>query len=124
SHGGRDPQTAILDQRPDGSIGALSSNGADIYTVRLAPLSCTCPGFVGYGHCYHSTAAQQRYGVPVHQHADGTIHALGNDGQTRYAVVLGDAPSCTCPDGKQARPCCHLATALSRYAAFYTAPWA
>jgi len=41
-----------------------------------------------------------------------------------YVVRLGDAPSCTCPAGRNDRHCYHVATALSRYGAFYTAPWA
>src|SRR5438105_4836988 len=61
----------------------------------------------------------------THQHADGTIHALsGTDGRSVYVVRLGDAPSCTCPAGKQGRRCYHVATALSRYGAFYRVPWA
>jgi SWIM zinc finger len=61
----------------------------------------------------------------THQHADGTIHALsGTDGQTVYVVRLGDTPSCTCPAGTNGRRCYHVATALAKYGAFYTAPWA
>src|SRR6266536_1928780 len=60
----------------------------------------------------------------LHQHADGAIHALSSDGHTRYAVILGDSPRCTCPAGQNGRRCYHVATALARYGAFYTAPWA
>src|SRR4051794_11923101 len=62
--------------------------------------------------------------APVHQHGDGTIHALSSDGVTRYVVTLGDVPSCTCPAGRNGRRCYHVATALARFGAFYAAPWA
>lgn len=62
--------------------------------------------------------------APVHQHDDGTIHALSSNGATCYVVKLGDAPSCTCPAGRNGRACYHLATAKARFGAFYAAPWA
>ncbi|SRR5579883_1261430 len=58
----------------------------------------------------------------LHQHSDGTIHALSSNGVTRYVVTLGDTPSCTCPAGVNGRFCYHLATALTRFPAFYTRP--
>jgi hypothetical protein len=62
--------------------------------------------------------------APVHQHTDGTIHALSSDGVKRYVVTLGDQPSCTCIAGQNGRRCYHLATAQARFGAFFTAPWA
>lgn len=60
----RDPRSVILDMRPDGSYGALSSNGVDIYTVHVFPqLSCTCKGFAARAECCHVKAAQS-YGRP------------------------------------------------------------
>jgi hypothetical protein len=58
-------KTAVLDKLSDGTVAALSSNGIDLYRVRLDPLECTCPGFRHYGHCYHAEQAQERYGKPV-----------------------------------------------------------
>lgn len=62
--GGKDPASAILSPRADGTIAALSSDGYSIYTVRLAPLSCTCKGFSSRGYCYHSAAALARFVPP------------------------------------------------------------
>lgn len=55
-------KVAQLAMRKDGTIGALSSDGYTVYTVRLDPLECTCPGFQHHGHCYHSTQAKERFG--------------------------------------------------------------
>jgi len=51
SRGGRDPETVELSARPDGTFGALSSNGATIYSVRPVGFgfSCACRGFAGAG---------------------------------------------------------------------------
>jgi hypothetical protein len=62
--------------------------------------------------------------APVHQHDAGTVCALSSDGHTRYVVRLGDAPSCTCKGFQHHGHCYHLDTALARFGAFYTAPWA
>src|SRR5205807_177452 len=85
--GGRAPETAILDQRPDGSIGALSSNGRDIYTVRLQPvLSCTCPGFSYRGACYHATAAVELYGSCEHCQAGGNVAVFTSPAGDRFVL--------------------------------------
>jgi len=61
----------------------------------------------------------------LHQHPDGTIHALsGTDGRTVYVVTLGDTPSCTCPAGQHGRTCYHLRDAAARFPTFYTRPTA
>jgi len=77
--GGRDPRSVELNARSDGSFGALSSNGVDIYTVRLSPPSCTCKGFAYYQRCCHVAAAQAartclwcgRIGADVAAYANG-----------------------------------------------------
>jgi hypothetical protein len=61
----------------------------------------------------------------LHRHDDtGAIHALSSNGHTRYVVTLGDQPTCTCPAGQNGRRCYHVADALRRFPAFYSAPWA
>jgi hypothetical protein len=58
-------KVAELDLLPDGTVSALSSNGVDLYRLRLVEGSwrCMCKGFQGYGYCYHSTQAAGRYGT-------------------------------------------------------------
>jgi len=59
----------------------------------------------------------------LHQHPDGTIHALsGTDGRSVYVVTLGDTPRCTCPAGRNGRTCYHLRDAATRFPTFYTRP--
>ncbi|HLZ71449.1 MAG TPA: SWIM zinc finger family protein [Dehalococcoidia bacterium] len=59
----------------------------------------------------------------LHQHPDsGEVHALSSNGVSRYVVTLGDSPACTCPGFTHYSRCYHLATALSRFPAFYTRP--
>ena len=59
----------------------------------------------------------------LHQHPDGTSHALsGTDGRSVYVVTLGDTPSCTCPAGRNGRTCYHLRDAAARFPTFYTRP--
>jgi hypothetical protein len=59
--GGRDPETVELSARPDGTFGALSSDGATIYSVRpVGPergYSCTCRGYTARETCCHTLAA-------------------------------------------------------------------
>lgn len=51
---------AKLRRLADGTIQALSSDGRTIYTVTIGDReSCTCPGFVHHGHCYHVTTARR-----------------------------------------------------------------
>ena len=56
------PRRALLRQRADGTIEALSQRGPEIYTIVLgdAP-SCTCLGWQNHGHCYHLTDAARRF---------------------------------------------------------------
>ncbi len=73
-----------------------------------------------------TTATPRRQSTPkvakLHQHPDGTIHSLSSNGRTVYVVTLGDHPACTCPGFTHHGHCYHLATALTRFPAFYTRP--
>src|SRR5579885_527101 len=74
-----------------------------------------------------TTASPRRQSTPkaarLHQHPDGTIHALsGTDGRSVYVVTLGDTPRCTCPAGRNGRTCYHLRDAATRFPTFYTRP--
>lgn len=85
----RDPKSVVLDMRPDGSYGALSSDGSTIYTVKVFPyLSCTCKGFAARGECCHVKAAQ-RYGRPCdwcNRLGDVTVYANGFDAGREIAL--------------------------------------
>lgn len=57
------PKVAKLHRHQDGTIHALSSNGATCYTVSLgAQTSCTCIAGQNGRHCYHVQTAATRYG--------------------------------------------------------------
>lgn len=62
--------------------------------------------------------------APLHQHQDGTIHALGSDGRTTYIVQLGAESSCTCRGWVFNGKCYHMDSARARFGAFVPAPWA
>jgi hypothetical protein len=85
----RDPKLVELSQRPDGSYGALSSDGATIYTVRVFPvLSCQCKGFAARESCCHVLAAQ-RYGRPCdwcNRLGDVVVYANGWDNGAELAL--------------------------------------
>lgn len=56
----RDPRSVELSRRRDGSYGALSSDGATIYTVRPVgdAWQCQCAGYAARGQCCHVLAVQ------------------------------------------------------------------
>jgi hypothetical protein len=80
----RDPRSVELGYRSPTEYGALSSNGVDVYTVRLVhgTWTCTCRGFSSRQHCCHAIAASGDYCnhcgatseplIVIGQHADGS----------------------------------------------------
>jgi hypothetical protein len=96
--GGRDPRSVELNARSDGSFGALSSNGVDIYTVRLSPPSCTCLGWQHYGHCCHVTAAQQARTCLWCDHVGADVAAYANGWDNGAELVL--CAACLTPEVK------------------------
>jgi hypothetical protein len=51
----------------------------------------------------------------LHRHDDGRVCALSSDGITRYAVILGPNPSCTCCGWQRWGSCRHSDAAIARY---------
>lgn len=54
-----------------------------------------------------------REGIRLYQRPDGSVYAVGSDGQTRYDVT---AHTCTCPAGAHDRICKHRALYITRKA--------
>jgi len=94
-------KAAKTHRHPDGTIHALSSDGATVYTVRLDPTSCTCPAGASGRACYHVRTAKVRYRKPVAAYGDELIAFLTGTGA--YTPTTDPEPEPPAPAAT--RPC-------------------
>jgi len=96
-------KAAKTHRHPDGTIHALSSDGVTVYTVRLAPTSCSCPAGESGRACYHVRTAKVRYAKPVAAYGEELIAFLTGTGA--YAPTTEPEPEPPAPATARPAPC-------------------